>query len=137
MSCIETDVLPWNWAYIMTHQRWVEHISLVLVWTVTFSLKNEATSHIEFILPYLCWVWMKLRQIIHGVWYCNHEQWRIHRGGGGAEGTFAPPPPKIRKKKETKCSNFAIYSYLVAKNAIFSWLASLASVFSTILSKFT
>ena len=55
------------------HQRWVQHISLVLVWTVTFPLKNEATSQIEFILPYLCWVWMKLRKIIHDVYYHFHE----------------------------------------------------------------
>ena len=45
----------------------------------------------------------------------------------GVEGTFAPPPPKIGKKKK-RCSNFAIFPYLVVTNAKFSWLASLASV---------
>ena len=47
--------LKWTFSRVtghMTHQRWVQHISLVLVWTVTFPLKNEAASHIEFILPY-------------------------------------------------------------------------------------
>ena len=68
--------LKWTFSRVtghMTHQSWVQHLSLVLVWTVTFPLKNAATSHVEFILPYLCWVWMKLRKIIHGVWYHYHE----------------------------------------------------------------
>ena len=67
MSCIEMDVLPCDWTYD------APKISLVLVWIVTFPLKNEATSHIEFVLPYLCRIRMKLRKIIHGVWYHYHE----------------------------------------------------------------
>ena len=70
--CREMDVLPCDWAYDASKMSWT-HLSLVLVWTATFPLKNEATSHIELMLPYLCWVWMKLRKIMHGVWYHYHE----------------------------------------------------------------
>ena len=78
MSYIEMGVLP---SGHMPHQILVKRRSLVIYmafemswfWTVKFPLKNEATYHIEFILPYLRWVWMKLRQIIHGVRYRYHQ----------------------------------------------------------------
>ena len=53
---------------------------------------------------------------------------------GGVQVGFSPPPPPTFG--QTKCSNFDIFSYFVAKNAKFSWLASLAnftlSIFSTL-----
>ena len=39
------------------------------------------------------------------------NQWRIQRG---AEGTFAPPPPKIGQKKK-KCSNSLFFNFLWLK----------------------
>ena len=51
----------------------------------------------------------------------------------GAQVGFNPPPSPFG---HTKCSNFAIFSYFVAENAKFSWIALLAnftlSVFSTL-----
>ena len=50
---------------------------------------------------------------------------------GGRRGR-SPPPLKSAKKKK-KCSNFAIFPFLVVKNAKFSWLASLANVIYNII----
>ena len=54
---------------------------------------------------------------------------------GGTSG-FVPPPPTFG---QSKCSYFTICSYFVVKNTIcskFSWLASLANLYKSIVSKF-
>ena len=67
MSCIEMDVLPCDWAYDAQKMNWAHYSCAGL--DSDIPSENEATSHIEFILPYLCWVWMNLRKLnmVYGI----------------------------------------------------------------------
>ena len=58
----------------------------------------------------------------------------LSKGGVGHKWVLAPPPPPpLPPFGQTKCSNFAIFLFFVAKNAKFSWLASLANFTLSIL----
>ena len=52
MSCIEMDVLPCDWAYDAPKMSSTHKSCAGLDSDIPF--ENEATSHFEFILPYLC-----------------------------------------------------------------------------------
>ena len=60
-------------SYIYTAILNIHCFFFPLVYKSCAGLYSDIPSHIEFILPYLCWVWIKLRKIIHDVWYHYHE----------------------------------------------------------------